>query len=169
VTPPKGKAGIRVSEAYVAEHPDADPTSTELVLNLLSSATIVFNRLEKLLRPHGLSTGSFNVLNIVAGAGEAISPSTIAERLSVPIALPTVTGVLDTLERRGYVVRRAHPADRRKVLVEATSAGIDALGAVLPELVVEEQRWTGGLGPSARSTTVDRLGELYDHLAALEP
>ena len=165
---PKRKAGIRVSPAYVAEHPDADPVATELVLNLLSAATLVFNRLDGLLRPHGLTTGSFNVLNVVAGAGEAISPSTIAERLAVPVALPTVTGVLDTLERRGFLARRAHPGDRRKVLVEATEAGRDVLAAVLVDLVVEEQRWAAGLPPSSRSAVVDRLGELYDHLRALE-
>ena len=167
MTHAKRKAGIRVSAAYVAENPDADPTATELVLNLLSAATIVFTRLDRLLRPHGLTTGSFNVLTIVAGAGEPLSPSTIADRLPVPVALPTVTGVLDTLERRGYVTRAAHPGDRRRVLVEVTPDGAAALASVGPELAVEEQRWAGGLTPSARSTTVDRLGELYDHLVAL--
>jgi DNA-binding MarR family transcriptional regulator len=165
---PKRKAGIRVGAAYVAEHPESDPTSTELVLNLLSAAAIVFNQLDRLLRPHGLATGSFNVLNIVAGADEPISPSTIAERLPVPVALPTVTGVLDTLERRGYLARRAHPGDRRKVLVEATDAGRQVLAALVPELAAEEQRWTAGLSASARPAVVDRLGELYDHLAALD-
>jgi DNA-binding MarR family transcriptional regulator len=54
--------------------------------------------------------------------GEA-SPSALAADLDVSNA--GMTGRLDGLERSGWVRRRADPADRRRVHVEATAAGRD--------------------------------------------
>ena len=47
--------------------------------------------------------------------------SELGARLIVTRA--TVTGLLDSLERRGFVHRAPNPADRRSLLVEITPAG----------------------------------------------
>lgn len=47
--------------------------------------------------------------------------TTLAHR--VHCAAPTLTGVVDRLERVGLVARKREPADRRVVLVELTAAG----------------------------------------------
>ena len=41
---------------------------------------------------------------------------------------PYTTVVVDDLERRGLVVRSAHPTDRRSKIVTATPAGVTAAG-----------------------------------------
>jgi DNA-binding MarR family transcriptional regulator len=161
---PRKRSGLRVDDGYVAAHPEADPVATELVINLLSVAHLVGARLDGALRPCGLTVGSFNVLTIVGGAGEPVSPSTIVERLPVPFALPTLTGLLDTLQRRGYLARSPHPGDRRKVLVELTSAGRAALDEATALVIAEERRVVEGMAAGPKAATVDRLGDLYDLL-----
>ena len=164
MSPSKKRSGLRADESYVVAHPEADPVATELVINLLSVAHIVTARLDTVLRSYGLAVGSFNVLNIVGGAGEPITPSTIAERLTVPFTLPTLTGLLDTLQRRGYLARSPHPGDRRKVVVAITDAGREALAEVVPLVIAEELRLVDGLSATGKAATVDRLGDLYDQL-----
>ena len=49
------------------------------------------------------------------------TPTWIARRLQ--ITTPSVTELVDRLERLGLVIRRPHQSDRRKVLVELTGDG----------------------------------------------
>jgi len=60
-----------------------------------------------------------------------------------------MTAFVDSLEDEGLVVRRAHPSDRRAVVVELTDAGREAAEALL------EPRIAG-------------IGELFDDLSAPE-
>jgi DNA-binding MarR family transcriptional regulator len=50
------------------------------------------------------------------------TPTVIAERLQ--ITTPSVTELVDRLERAGLARRRPHDTDRRKVLVELTEDGL---------------------------------------------
>ena len=50
------------------------------------------------------------------------------------ITTGTMTTVLDTLERNGYVRRLADPDDRRRVLVDITPAARAVLDHLLPDV-----------------------------------
>jgi DNA-binding MarR family transcriptional regulator len=162
------KPGIRVSRDYVAENPGADPTATELVINAIAVGQWLSHRLDEILRPHGITSGSFAVLQIVAGDPEPVTPSQIVSRAIVPVTSATVTGLLDTLERRGLVERQRHPTDRRKVMVILTDDGRALLDAVNPLVVEGEKRWTAALTKAERRTTTDALGKLGEHLLAAD-
>lgn len=73
------------------------------------------------LAPHRLSEGKFVVLFLLGDRPEGLSPHEVAERAGVTRA--TVTGLLDGLERDGYLARHADTADRRKISVRLTSKG----------------------------------------------
>lgn len=154
-TPP-----IRVSADYVASTPGADPSATEVVINALVVGAKLSDGLDGVLRPFGLTTGSFNLLQIVAGADGPLTPTEIARRSNVKVTTATVTGLLDTCQRNGLVQRRPHPGDRRRVLVQLTPAGRALLGEVGPQVVAAEKRWVGGLSESRRQTLLRALGEL---------
>jgi DNA-binding MarR family transcriptional regulator len=158
--------GFRVPATYGAEHPEADPTATDLIVNLLETSGLIQARLDRLLREHDLSIGSFNVMQIVAGAAEAITPTQIAQRIRVPVTTATVTGVLDTLERGGWLARTRHPTDRRRVLVEATEDGRVRLGRALDAVIAHERTWTSALGKQRRVALADELGTWQTHLRA---
>src|ERR1700722_17279812 len=60
-----------------------------------------------------------------------------------------MTAFVDSLEEEGLVVRRAHPSDRRAVVIELTDAGRDAADALL------EPR-------------IGAIGELFEDLSPVE-
>ena len=49
---------------------------------------------------------------------------------AVQLSHPTITGILDRLERKGLIVRRRGERDRRSVFVTVTPEGTHALGGV---------------------------------------
>jgi DNA-binding MarR family transcriptional regulator len=64
----------------------------------------------------GLNDVDLDCLDLIARHGP-LSPSTLAQRAGLHPA--TVTGVLDRLERGGWVARERDPSDRRAVVVRA--------------------------------------------------
>src|SRR5437868_6237081 len=62
----------------------------------------------------GLNDVDLDCLDLIARHGP-ISPSALAQRAALHPA--TITGVLDRLERGGWVVRERDPSDRRAVVV----------------------------------------------------
>lgn len=71
-----------------------------------------------------LSTTQFEALTILSET-QPMTAMALASRLR--IAGPTATRALDSLERRGYVIKERDPQDRRLVWVQLTRRGEDAL------------------------------------------
>jgi DNA-binding MarR family transcriptional regulator len=63
---------------------------------------------------------------------ESTTPGQLARRLMVTPAV--VTGLIDRLERRGYVRRVSEPGDRRRIHLELTETGREAGSSVRAEL-----------------------------------
>src|SRR3712207_1660616 len=100
-------------------HPDCDPLTVQSIVWLLRASNAVLNAHADELRPLGLSPSAFNVLvSLHNSEGRVLEPCQLAERLLV--SRPSVTGLLDTLQAKGLIVRRPHADDRRRVLVELT-------------------------------------------------
>jgi DNA-binding MarR family transcriptional regulator len=68
--------------------------------------------------------------------------------------------LVDELERRGYVERRPHPADRRARVVVLAPRGWSCIERVVALWSEIEGRWASLIGP-------DRLTALRDDLAAV--
>lgn len=81
----------------------------------------------------------------------------------------TVTGLLDTLERRGLVQRRPHPTDRRSLLVSITDQGRRLLDELVSVLIEREKAWAAGIAHSDRQELIDLLGTLQNHLRSIPP
>ncbi len=119
------------------EFPDLDPSAAEAVLYLLRARDEAFRIIEAHLAQHDITQGRFGVLvalwsNCAAdGRAAPLTPAEIADRTGVTRA--TITGLIDTLERAGYVTRTPHPEDRRMSCVELTPLGDALLTRVMPE------------------------------------
>ncbi len=156
--------GFRVSDDFIADNPDADPTAAELLINVLVTNTLLQARVDDLLRDSRLTVGSFNVLNVVAGDPEPLTPSEIAARVVVPVTTATLTGILDTLARHGYVERQPHPTDRRRVLIQLTPTGRRVLAKVLPRIFQHQRQVTAALSESTRKRLTAGLATLQESL-----
>src|SRR6516225_10610640 len=68
---------------------------------------------------YGLNRTDMRALDIVSAAGP-LAPTGLARRLGFTTG--GVTAVLDRLEHAGYIRRRPDPRDRRRQVVQTTSA-----------------------------------------------
>jgi len=78
------------------------------------------------------------------------------------IAPRSTTEVVDALEARDLVRRRADPGDRRATLVEVTEHGADVLAAIRETRGAEAGRVFGRLGPADRTELARILTLLRD-------
>ena len=118
------------------------------------------------LRHHRLSAAGRQALAILEGAGEPLSPTTIAERLIVTTA--TVTSLLDTLEKRGLLVRQADTTDRRKLLISITDEGRTIVDAFLPEIIALQTAVMAELSEPQRRQLLRSLAVVREGIATIE-
>ena len=78
------------------------------------------------------------------------------------IAPRSTTEVVDALETRDLVRRRADPGDRRATLVEVTERGTDVLAAIRDTRGTEAVRVFGRLSPPDRAELARLLTQLRD-------
>lgn len=115
-----------------AAHPTARPITVQALVWLFRAYSAAQAEFAEALRPVGLSTSAFNVLQALVNTPSAqLEPCEISDRLLV--SRPSVTGLLDTLERRELITRQPHPQDRRRVVVRLTDDGRALLDEHYPE------------------------------------
>ena len=93
-----------------------------------------------------LTPSELNALgNLADGAGRTVSQLGAA----VGSRPTTLTGVLDRLERRGFITRGPRPGDRRAVLIELTNDGARVAAQIRRALRALEKRALADLPPDA--------------------
>jgi DNA-binding MarR family transcriptional regulator len=125
---PRYECLLKASERY----PSLDPTACEAFLNLLRAGDEVFEEEGRFFARHHISQGRFTLLMLLnRHCEEAATPASLAEQSRVTRA--TMTGLIDTLEKDGLVVREAGENDRRTLHVRLTPPGRDFVENMLPE------------------------------------
>ena len=122
--------------------------------------------LNKTLHHHGLSAAGRQALAVLDGAGEALSPTGIAQRLLVTTA--SMTSLLDTLERRGLLTRLPDPADRRGQLVSLTEEGQRVVDQFLPEVIALQTAVMAGFSEAERRHLVRSLTLLREAISGID-
>lgn len=109
---------------------DHDAVAMLVVQNVFRAAAALRGSLERdVLASHDLSFGAFTMLFCLWVWGP-LEVREAAERMAV--SRPTVSGVADTLERRGLIERRAHAGDARRRSLALTPAGQRSFEALFP-------------------------------------
>ncbi|RKG60732.1 MarR family transcriptional regulator [Corallococcus sp. AB011P] len=114
--------------------PALDPSAIETCLTMLRLSNELTEAYEAHFARHGVSHGRFVVLvQLFAAedAGETLRPADLAELSSCSRA--TITGLLDTLEKDGFISRMDHPEDRRMYSVHLTSKGREFIQGMMPD------------------------------------
>lgn len=119
------------------------------ISNIYRAANVVRNHMEhKVLADYDLSWGAFTVMFVLWIWGEQETRHLAAE---AGVTKGTLTGVLKTLERRGFVRRYPHPVDGRLVLVRLEPAGRDAICDLFPRFNREEAFASSNLSSEERT------------------
>ncbi|MDY7107355.1 MAG: winged helix DNA-binding protein [Planctomycetota bacterium] len=142
----------------------------ETYRSLLRTMNVLLLQADRLLKQHGLSESTYDVLQILRrGAEEArqdghrfagLPCAAVAEQMIT--AVPDLTRLLDRLSQLGLVQRRRSEEDRRVVRVRLTAKGrrlIDALEKPVAALRIEQ------LGHMSRKDLGD-LNRLLDKAVA---
>lgn len=159
-------------EHWQREIPDLDP----LVEGVVTRMQLLLGHLKQsrhaLLAEHGLEQHEYATLHFLAGCGpdHRATPGEIAagEQMS-----PSgITGRLDALEKRGFIRRLPSAADRRKVIVELTEAGLRAWRRTFDPQENEEVKLLSALSPDEQqqlNSMLRRMLGLVDRPGLLNP
>jgi DNA-binding MarR family transcriptional regulator len=146
-------------------YPELDPSAMEAFLHLLRTSTDVFENFGRVLAGHAISQGRFVVLILLnRDPDKAVSPADLADDANVTRA--TMTGLIDTLERDGFVRRENVPADRRLMPVRLTARGRRFLEGILPEYFRRIAAVMSRLSTSDRRDLVELLAKVRQGLPA---
>ncbi len=149
---------------FYDQTPDANVLATEAVMNTMRTADMLFDQIGRLLRPLNVSAAGGLALGVLRDRG-AMSPSELGERLIVTRA--TVTGVVDSLERRGFVRRSPDPVDRRRLVIEITPAGLGVVRDLRTIVHRQEKAWLGVLTEPELHSYIEQLHRIQDRLASV--
>jgi DNA-binding MarR family transcriptional regulator len=154
---------VRVRADFEQLYADASRTATECAMNLVKTGEMVVSRVAEVLRPFGLSPAGGLILSMLADASGPLTPGQLREGLLVKG--PTVTGLLDSLERAGLVRRRPDERDRRRQQIELTAAGKDLAVRFRPAVHRAQKPWLECLDEAERQQLIALLGRIQSHIS----
>jgi MarR family transcriptional regulator, 2-MHQ and catechol-resistance regulon repressor len=140
-------------------------SANECIVGIVRAGEAFVALANRALSGYQLSPAARQALAVLDGAGEPLSPTEIARRLIVTTA--SVTSLLDTLERRGLVERRADPADRRRLLVAITPPAQDLVRQYVPEVVALQGTVMNGISEEDRQQLIAVLTRIREAIAAV--
>ena len=116
------------------------------------------------LAPHGITFPQWQVLAWLALEGEELSQSQLADRLR--IEPPTLAGILDRMERDGWVRRHPSTKDRRKKMVRPTPRVRPIWDQVVTCARRVRARAVQGVDPAELETVKRVLATVRENLSA---
>lgn len=133
-----------------------------VVFNLTRTHKYLSPLVDAGLRTRRMTSAQFNALLVLQSAGpEGLRMGEIGERLVVTKA--NVTGLVDRLERQGFVSRN-HQQDRRATAVALTDDGHAILQETLPRYARLATQLTAGLSDGEKRSFVGLLTKLRREL-----
>jgi DNA-binding MarR family transcriptional regulator len=159
----------RAVRQWRKERPDLDVSPMAVLGRLSEAATVISrDRLAPVFAKFDLQSGEFDVLATLRRSGPpfALTPTDLYEATMVTSG--GMTSRLDRLERTGLIARKAHPTDRRGIIVSLTDKGRKLIDEALTAHVENEHEILAGLTPAERETLAGLLAKLLDSLAKPE-
>ena len=154
----------RRAKQYLGEEAD----SIETYFLFLAVAREFFALSQARLAQLGLTEGKLAVLlQLHYEHDNGLTPSELAERCDVTRG--TITGLLDGLERMGYIERRSSAEDRRMLTVHLTPQGVALIDESLPKHFcgMKEMIKRANLSKEEQEQLISILKKIRDALPAL--
>jgi MarR family transcriptional regulator, transcriptional regulator for hemolysin len=116
------------------------------------------------LAAHGITSRQWEVLACISHDGE-LSQSELAERMH--IEAPTLVGVLDRMERDGWIVRVTDDNDRRRKLIRPTPRAEEEWARMVACGLAVRARATHGLNEEELRSLRETLKTMCENMHAL--
>ena len=111
-----------------------------------------------------LTGPQIHVVVVLALAGAPMPMAELAHRIAA--SAPTMTGIVDRLERQGLVTRLRDDQDRRVVHIALTEAGHSAFLTLQQDAVEKITNLLGCLNAEERTTFIHLIGRIVEALSA---
>ena len=166
-TAPRSAPGKRTARARPGSSARNGHDELRLWLRLLFCASHIESILQsRITGDFGISLARFDLLAQLERAGGGLTMSEVSRRMMVSNG--ATTSLVDRLVEDGFVIREAHPEDRRTTLLHLTRQGRDRFLA----MAAEHEEWIVTLladldGP-AKKDLLSGLGALKQHLEKLD-
>ena len=136
----------------------------EIVESIVYLYTENRRRMKSLASSHGLTGPQWTVVTALSGRGD-LSLSALSEQIQAKNS--TVTGIVDRMEREGWVSRARSTRDRRVVHIRLTSKGRELARLVSRETPAPLRSALGGLALEELAALRKALGKLVNHVKAI--
>ena len=136
-------------------------TSRSLPIAMLRARENVMSQLRTMLAKGGVTEQQWRVLRVLAEGGQ-MDPKDIARQAC--LLNPSLTRIMQILEKKGLIERRVHPQDRRRVIVSISGDG----NALIKRLTPESSRIFADLEAKFGKEQLEQLLDLLNALAELE-
>src|SRR6266480_4893194 len=143
-----------------------ESSEQEAALSVLRTSDQLQIRFARLLREHGLTPSQYNILRILRGEGKPLPILEIASRTITVV--PGITGLIDRLEKAGFVNRLRCEKDRRVIHVALTDQGMTTLAALDEPLVALHHTLLGHLSQGDLKELIRLLEKVREPLTAEE-
>lgn len=163
-----GQRTLTETERAVSERLSAfeiDAAAMAAVSNVYRASSALRGHFERTaLAPHDLTWTAWVVLWVV-WIWDDIEARHVAEEAG--ISKGTLTGVANTLEGRGLLIRRTHPDDGRRVLLSLTPKGKRMMRTLFPLFNAQEKAVVAPLDASELKVLTKALRKIVMNLESL--
>ncbi len=132
-------------------------TSRSLPIALLRARERVMGPIRAMLADAGVTEQQWRVLRVLQESGPN-DPTRIAEKAC--LLLPSLTRILQKLEEKAMIRRKADPGDKRKQIVEITRAGEALIAANFETSIALMEKVRTRMGTDRYEALLDLLNEL---------
>lgn len=134
----------------------------ETVLSLMLAGHTIRNEVQRQLVSQGLSEKKIETLLLLKAADPApLTPASLASHAEV--SRSAMTDILDSMERKGWVMRERASDDRRQVFVKLSPAGAEALSQGTNVFVKATQFIVSGLDEEKRADFVTNCERMLNN------
>jgi DNA-binding MarR family transcriptional regulator len=160
MTTPKLQHELKKKRAFASPEEEA-------LLSVVRTSDQLQIRFARLLREYKLTSPTqYNILRILRGEGKPLPILEIASRTITVV--PGITGLIDRLERAGFVNRLRCEKDRRVIYVALTDQGMTTLAALDEPLVALHHKLVGHLSQGELKELIRLLEKVREPLAGTE-
>ena len=154
---------IEADRDEAAAKPPMRAFSRSLPMQLLRAREAVMQRFRPMLHGHGVTEQQWRVIRALVDGSTADIGALAAQCCILPACL---SRIVDTLEEKKLVARRAHAADQRRVVVEVTAAGRRLFQSVAPHSEAHYREIAALVGAGRLDALYEMLDDLIERLEA---
>jgi len=135
----------------------------EALLSLVRTSALMQKLSDRFFSQFGLTDVQFNILMILKEHGSAgLSQQELSEHLIVTKS--NVVGLIDRLERSGYVRRMSHPSDRRFNQIVLTPKGAKLELKIEESYFAEVDKMMNALSTPQKKTVIQAMETIRQYI-----